>query len=57
MHLKSGGARSDKGHMTMPINGQNSNRFASIPNQLHSVFGWQLKIIDLGVFLKNCYFT
>ena len=52
-HLKSGG-RSKMGHMT--INGQNSKRFESIPNQVHTVFGWELKIIDFRAYLKNCYF-
>ena len=42
--------------MTTPINGQNSKRFESIPNQVHTVFGWELKIINLTVYLKNCYF-
>ena len=42
------------GHMT--INGQNSKRFENIPNQVHTVFGWELKIIDLRAYLKNCYF-
>ena len=43
--------------MTMPINGQNSERFESILNQVHTVFGWELKIIYLRVYLKSCYFT
>ena len=37
-------------------NGQNSKRLESIPNQDHTLFGWELKIIDLRVYLKNCYF-
>ena len=43
-----------KGHMATPINGQNSKRFKSIPNQPHTVFGWELKIIDVRVYLKSC---
>ena len=39
--------------MTTPINGQNSKRFESIPNQVHNIFGWELKMIDLGVEWKN----
>ena len=39
--------------MTTPINGQNSKRFESIPNQVHTVFGWELKIVDLRVYLKT----
>ena len=53
---KWGGDRSKEGHMTTSINGQNSERFESIPNQVHTVFGCKLKIIDLRVYLKNCYF-
>ena len=53
-HLKSGRARSKKGHMAMPINGQSSKRLESIPNQVHTAFGWELKIIDLRVYLKSC---
>ena len=53
-HPKSGRARSKKGHMATPINGQNSKRFESIPNQDHTVFGWEIKIIDLRVYLKSC---
>ena len=26
--------------MATPINGQNSKRFESIPNQVHTIFGW-----------------
>ena len=52
-HLKSGGARSKKGHMATPINGQNSKMFGSIPNEVHIVFGRELKIIDFGVYLKT----
>ena len=51
-HLKSGGARSKKGHMTTSINGQNAKRFESIPNQAHTLFGWESKLIILGVFSK-----
>ena len=43
-HLKSGGEGSGqvkKPHMTTPINGQNSNRFESTSNQVHTVFGWE----------------
>ena len=43
-----------KGHMALPINGQSTKRLESIPNQVHTVFGWELKIIDLRVYLKNC---
>ena len=44
--------------MATPINGPSSKRFESIiPNQVHTVFGWEFKIIDLGVYLKNCYFV
>ena len=39
-HLKIGRTRSKKGHMATPINGQNSKRFESIPNQVHTIFGW-----------------
>ena len=39
--------------MATPINGQNSKRFESIPNQVHTVFEWELKIIDLRVYLKT----
>ena len=46
-HLKSGRTRAKKGHMTTPINGQNSKRSECIPNQVHTVFGWGLKFIDL----------
>ena len=42
--------------MTTPINGQNYEGFKSIPNQVHTVFGWGLNIIDLRVYLKICYF-
>ena len=52
--LKSGGP-GQKGHITTPINGQDSKRFESVSNQVHTVFGWELKIIDLEVYLKNCY--
>ena len=39
--------------MTTPIDGQNSKSFESIPNQVHTVFGWELKIIELwGVTQK-----
>ena len=51
---KKWGARSKKGHMTTPINGQKSKRFESIPNQVHTVFVWELKIINLRVYLKSC---
>ena len=50
------GTRSKKGHITTPISGQSSKRFESIPNQVHTAFGWELKIIELGVYLKSCYF-
>ena len=53
-HLKSGMARLKKGHMATPINGQNSKRLESIPNQVHAVFRWELKVIDFGVYLKSC---
>ena len=52
-HLKSGGTRSEKGHMTTPINGQNSKGFESIPNQVHTVFGWELKLSKLGCNSKT----
>ena len=54
--LKRGDITSKKEHMTTPLNGQNSKRFESIPNQVHIVFGWDLKIISVNVYLKNCYF-
>ena len=56
-HLKSGrgGGRSKKGHMATPLNSQNSKRFENIPNQVRTVIGWELKIINLRVYLKNCY--
>ena len=55
-HLKSGeGGRSKKGHTTTHLNSQNSKRFESIPNQVHTVVGWELKTVDLGVYLKNYY--
>ena len=53
-YLKSGRDRSKKGNMATSINGQNSKRFESIPNQIQTVFGWELKIIDLRVYLKSC---
>ena len=34
--------------MATPINGQNSERFESIPNQVHTIFRWELKIIGIG---------
>ena len=39
--------------MATPINSQNSKMFGSIPNEVHVVFGWELKIIDFGVYLKT----
>ena len=53
-HLKSGRARSKKGHMATPINGQSSKMLESILNQVHIIFGCELKIIDLRVYLKSC---
>ena len=52
-HIKSGGATSTKGHMATPIKGQNSKRLESIPNQVHTIFGWELITIDFGVYLKK----
>ena len=46
-HLKSGRTRSKEGHMATPIDGQSSKSLESVPNQVHTVFGWELKIIDL----------
>ena len=43
-----------KGHMATPINHQSSKRLESIPNQVQTVFGWELKLIDLRVYLKSC---
>ena len=37
----------------IPINGQSSKRLEIIPNQVHTVFGWDLKVIDLRVYLKT----
>ena len=54
-HLKSGRARLKRGHMATPTNGQSSKRLKSIPNQVHIVFGWKLKIIDLRVYLKAAF--
>ena len=42
--------------MTTPINGQSSKWFESIPNQVYNVFGWELEIVDLGLYLKNFFF-
>ena len=53
-HPKSGRARSKKGHMATPINSQSSKRLESIRNQVHTVFGWESKVIDLKVYLKSC---
>ena len=53
-HLKSGRARSKRGHMATPTNGQISKRLEIMPNQVHTVFGWELKVIDLRVYLKSC---
>ena len=46
------GGPDQKGHMATPINGQSSKRLESIPNQVHTEFGWELKIIDLGCTSK-----
>ena len=54
-HLKVGD-RSKRGLTITPINGLNSKTFESTPNQGHTVFGWELTIINLRVYLKNCYF-
>ena len=53
-HPKSGRTRPKKRHMAPPINGQSSKMLESIPNQVHNVFGWELKINDLRVYLKSC---
>ena len=53
-HPKSGMTRSKKRHMATLINGQYSKRLESIPNQVHTAFGWKLKVIDLRVYLKSC---
>ena len=42
--------------MATPINGQSSKGLESMPNQVHIAFGWELKIINLRVYLKNFYF-
>ena len=54
-HLKSGRARSKKGHMATPTNGQSNKMLESIQNHFHAVFGRELKIIGLRVYVKNCY--
>ena len=45
-----------EGQIKKVAHGQKSKKFESTPNQVHTVFGWDLKIIDFRVYLKNCYF-
>ena len=36
--------------MATPINDQSSTRLESISNQVYTVFGWRLQIIELRVY-------
>ena len=38
--------------MATPINGQKSKKFESVPNQVYTVFGWELKLSTLGCISK-----
>ena len=42
------GGQIKKGAHDHATNGQNATESESIPNQIHTEFGWELKIIDLG---------
>ena len=50
---KKWGARSKKVHMTIPLNDRIFKRLESKPNQVHTVFEWELTINDLAVYLKT----